>query len=96
MACPDTSNTDRDSGTLKPTDLIGVLHTEGLGSADEETLAEPSIFLQGDLRPAQEPPKLDRRYEPSREAMLAALRVVLGLPRVIPSSGPGDLPPDAS
>ena len=30
------------------------------------------------------------------EATLAALRVVLGLPRVIPTSGQDDLPSDAS
>ena len=32
-----------------------------------------------------------RTYEPDRDAMLAALRVVLGLPRVIPASNPDDL-----
>ena len=40
-------------------------------------------------------PGFQRISEPDREAMLAALRVVLGLPRVIPNSG-DDLLSDAS
>ena len=36
-------------------------------------------------------PEFQRIYETDRNAMLAALRVVLGLPRVIPSSGQDDL-----
>jgi len=35
------------------------------------------------------PLELERHYDPNREAMLAALRVVLGLPRQIPDRGQG-------
>ena len=42
------------------------------------------------------PPQFESSYLPDRQAMLAALRVVLGLPRVIPSSSPDDLLSDAS
>lgn len=31
---------------------------------------------------------IEHVYEPDREAMLAALRVVLGLPKVLPSRNP--------
>ena len=75
MASSETPK-DRDSGTYKPTDLPGAPEIEDLGSANEETLTGP---------------KLQQSYLPNRQAMLAALRVVLGLPRVIPSSGPDDL-----
>jgi hypothetical protein len=34
-------------------------------------------------------PLIERSYDPSREAMLAALRVVLGLPRQLPDAGIG-------
>jgi len=37
-----------------------------------------------------------RDYEANRHLILAAFRVVLGLPRVIPSSGPDDLLSEAS
>ena len=37
------------------------------------------------------PPQFESSYLPERQAMLAALRVVLGLPRLIPVSGPADL-----
>lgn len=39
--------------------------------------------------------QVEHDYEPDRQAMLAALRVVLGLPRVIPSTGSDDLQPYA-
>ena len=40
--------------------------------------------------------EIERFFEYDLEAMLAALRVVLGLPRVIPILGPDDLIPDAT
>ena len=96
MACSETPNKDSASGTYKPTDLPGALDLEDLGSPNEESLAGPSTFSQGTLHPAKEPPKLHRLYESNREAMLAALRVVLGLPRVIAESSEDDLLSDAS
>lgn len=42
------------------------------------------------------PPGFRRLYEPDPKAMLAALRVVLGLPRIIPSSGQDDLLSEAT
>ena len=44
----------------------------------------------------QQPPQFETTYIPDRQAMLAALRVVLGLPRVISASGPDDLLSDGS
>ena len=41
------------------------------------------------------PLQVERLYQPDRLAMLAALRVVLGLPRVIPNVG-DDLLSDAT
>ena len=41
-------------------------------------------------------PQIQRVHEPDRDSMLAALRVVLGLPRVIPSQGQDDLLSNAS
>jgi hypothetical protein len=35
------------------------------------------------------PLAIERHYDPNRETMLAALRVVLGLPRQIPDRGQG-------
>lgn len=42
------------------------------------------------------PPQFESSYLPDRQAMLAALRVVLGLPRVVPTLGADDLLSDAS
>ena len=39
---------------------------------------------------------VERSHQTDRQAMLAAMRVVLGFPRVIPSSCPDDLLSDAS
>ena len=42
------------------------------------------------------PLEVRRLYEPDEHAMLAALRVILRLPRVIPASGQDDLLSDGS
>ena len=42
------------------------------------------------------PGQFESSYLPDRQAMLAALRVVLGLPRVILASSPDDLLSDGS
>ena len=35
------------------------------------------------------PPQVERVYAPDRDATAAALRIVLGLPKVLPSAGQG-------
>lgn len=42
-----------------------------------------------DRRRLARPLDIERLYDPDREAMLAALRVVLGLPRQLPDRGQG-------
>ena len=39
----------------------------------------------------KQPPQFEGSYFPDRSAMLAALRVVLGLPKQVPEFSPGDL-----
>ena len=39
----------------------------------------------------QKSPEIQRVHEPDRQTMLAALRVVLGLPKQVPEFSPGDL-----
>jgi hypothetical protein len=46
-------------------------------------------LTQGDRRRLARPIDLERVWTPDREAMLAALRVVLDLPRQLPERGPG-------
>lgn len=51
-------------------------------------MARPtSATPRGSERRFARPLRIERVWAPSREAMAAALRVVLGLPRVVPQRG---------
>jgi hypothetical protein len=50
---------------------------------------QPDSLPQGDRRRLARPLECERVYDPDRDAMLAALRVVLGLPRQLPDRGLG-------
>ena len=52
----------------------------------------PAGRCPADRRELAKPLGIERHYEADREAQVAALRVVLGLPKVLPSTADGGQP----
>ncbi len=61
---------------------------KGPGAEAESRAESGAESGQPRRRPVAIPPTVERTYDPDRESMLAALRVVLGLPRLPMRRGP--------
>jgi hypothetical protein len=60
-------------------------------TADGKATSGEGGGVTGARRRLARPLEIERTWAPDREAMLATLRVVLGLPKVLPSSAGGGM-----